>query len=104
MYFLTWEIQRYVESIIFISTMNGQDRKDLNVILERMDQADKDREQIHQDIKFIKENLFNPHEGLWTETKQNTQFRENTTKWRSVIGVGFMGLMVERVYNFIIGS
>ena len=104
MYFLTWEIQRYVELIIFISTMNGQDRKDLNVILERMDQADKDRERIHQDIKFIKENLFNPHDGLWTETKQNTQFRENTTKWRSVMGVGFVRLMAERVYNFIIGS
>ena len=84
--------------------MNGQDRKDLNVILERMDQADKDRERIHQDIKFIKENLFNPHDGLWTETKQNTQFRENTTKWRSVMGVCFVGLMAERVYNFIIGS
>ena len=41
---------------------------------------------------------------LWAETKQNTQFRENTTKWRSVMGVGFVGLMAERVYNFIIGS
>ena len=36
--------------------VNGQDKKDLNVILERMDQADKDRDKIHQDIKFIKEN------------------------------------------------
>jgi hypothetical protein len=27
--------------------MNGQDKKDLNVILERMIQADKDREQIY---------------------------------------------------------
>ena len=79
--------------------VNGQDRKDLNVILERMDQADKDREQIHSDIKFIKENLFNPHNGLWTETKQNTQFRENTTKWRSVIGVGFVGLVIDKVWN-----
>ena len=84
--------------------MNGQDKKDLNVILERMEQAEKDRGQMHTDIKFIKENLFNPHEGLWAETKQNTLFRENTTKWRSVIGVGFMGLMAERVYNFITGS
>ena len=79
--------------------VNGQDRKDLNVILERMDQADKDREQIHSDIKFIKENLFNPHNGLWTKTKQNTQFRENTTKWRSVIGVGFVGLVIDKVWN-----
>ena len=56
--------------------MNGQDKQDLNVILERMEQADKDRSQIHSDIKFIKENLFNPHEGLWAESKQNTQFRK----------------------------
>jgi gamma-glutamyltranspeptidase len=79
--------------------MNGQDKKDLNVILEQMKQADKDREQMHTDIKFIKENLFNPHEGLWAETKLNSQFRENTTKWRSVIGVGFMGLIIDKVWS-----
>ena len=79
--------------------MNGQDKKDLNVILERMVQADKDREQMHIDIKFIKENLFNPHEGLWAETKQNTQFRENTTKWRCVIGTGLLAIFFERVWS-----
>ena len=82
--------------------MNGQDKKDLNVILERMDQADKDREKIHTDIKFIKENLFNPHEGLWAETKQNSQFRENTSKWRGVIGTGFVGLFFKQVYDLFI--
>jgi len=79
--------------------MNGQDKKDLNVILEQMKQADKDREQMHTDIKFIKENLFNPHEGLWAETKQNSQFRENTTKWRGVIGVGFIGLIIDKIWS-----
>ena len=79
--------------------MNGQDKKDLNVILEQMKQADKDREQMHIDIKFIKENLFNPHEGLWAETKLNSQFRENTTKWRGVIGVGFIGLIIDKVWS-----
>jgi hypothetical protein len=82
--------------------VNGQDKKDLNVILERMDQADKDREQIHSDIKFIKENLFNPHEGLWTETKQNTQFRTDTKKWRGVIGAGFIGLFFKQVYDLFV--
>ena len=82
--------------------VNGQDKKDLNVILERMDQADKDREQIHSDIKFIKENLFNPHEGLWTETKQNTQFRTDTQKWRGVIGAGFIGLFFKQVYDLFV--
>ena len=79
--------------------VNGQDKKDLNVILQRMDQADKDRDKIHSDIKFIKENLFNPHEGLWAETKQNSQFREDTKKWRGVIGAGFVGLFVKQVYD-----
>ena len=89
--------KNYMEKLV-----NGQDKKDLNVILERMDQADKDREQIHQDIKFIKENLFNPHKGLWTETKQNTQFRENTTKWRGVMGTGVIGLFLKQVYDLFI--
>ena len=79
--------------------MNGQDKKDLNVILEKMKQADRDREQMHTDIKFIKENLFNPHEGLWAETKLNSQFRENTTRWRGVIGVGFVALIIDKVWN-----
>jgi len=89
--------RNYMEKLV-----NGQDRKDLNVILERMDQADKDREQIHSDIKFIKENLFNPHNGLWTETKQNTQFRENTTKWRGIMGTGVIGLFLKQVYDMFI--
>ena len=79
--------------------MNGQDKKDLNVILEQMKQADKDREQMHTDIKFIKENLFNPPEGLWAETKLNSQFRDNTTKWRSIVGVGFVGLIIDKVWS-----
>ena len=79
--------------------MNQSDKKDLNVVLERMEQADKDRAQIHTDIKFIKENMFNPHKGLWAETKLNTQFRENTTKWRFPIGVGFISLAIKHIWD-----
>ena len=75
--------------------MNGQDKKDLNVILERMEQADKDRDQMHTDIKFIKENMFNPHKGLWAETKLNSQFREDSKKWRYPIGVGLISLVLK---------
>ena len=82
--------------------VNGQDKKDLNVILERMEQADKDRGKIHDDIKFIKENLFNPHEGLWQESKQNTQFRQDAKKWRGVIGAGFIGLFFKHIYDLFV--
>ena len=80
--------------------MNGKDRNDLDVILQRMEQADVDRRAIHKDIKFIKDNLFNPHKGLWAEAKLNTQFRENATKWRSVIGTGLIVVVIERLYSF----
>ena len=81
--------------------LNGQDKKDLNVIIERMEQADKDRDQMHSDIKFIKENMFNPHEGLWAETKQNSLFRENATKWRGIVGAGVIGLFLKQIYDII---
>lgn len=80
--------------------MNGKDVKDLNVILERLDVAEKDRANMAKDIKFIKDNLFNPHEGLWAESKRNTQFRENTVKWRGIIGTGFVALVVKQLWDF----
>jgi hypothetical protein len=82
--------------------MNQSDKKDLNVVLERMEQADKDRGQIHTDIKFIKENMFNPHQGLWAETKQNSQFREDSKKWRYPIGVGLISLVIKNIWDSIV--
>ena len=67
-----------------------------------MEQADKDREQMHTDIKFIKENMFNPHEGLWSETKLNSQFREDSKKWRYPIGVGLISLVIKNVWDTIV--
>ena len=81
--------------------MNGQDKKDLNVVLERMEQADKDRETMHTDIKFIKENMFNPHQGLWAETKLNSQFRADSKKWRYPIGVGLISLVLKNIWDSI---
>ena len=72
--------------------MNQADRKEFEVIHSKIDN-------ITADIKFIKENLFNPHEGLWAETKLNTQFRKNTTRWRGVIGTGVVGLFFKHVWD-----
>jgi hypothetical protein len=60
---------------------------------------DKANTKTDESLSFIKENLFNPNEGLWRETKQNTQFRENTTKWRGVIGAGFLALVVDKLWK-----
>ena len=90
--------------------MNQHDRKQLEIAHLKLDDMRQDlvdlkndMEKAHQktdeSLSFIKENLFNPHEGLWAETKENTRFRENSQKWRSIIGVGFIGLVIEKVWS-----
>ena len=90
--------------------MNAADRKQLEIAHLKLDDMRQDlvdlkndMEKAHQktdeSLSFIKENLFNPHEGLWAETKENTRFRENSQKWRGIIGVGFIGLVIEKVWS-----
>ena len=90
--------------------MNAADKKEFELIHEKIDNIKQDITDMKKDmsmahgkteesLRFMKENLFNPHEGLWAETKQNTQFRENSQKWRGVIGVGFVGLLLEKVWS-----
>ena len=90
--------------------MNQADRKEFDILHEKIDNinhivndikvtSEGQHEMLRQDIKFGKENLFNPHEGLWAETKQNTQFRESTSKWRGGIGTGFIGLFVKHIWD-----
>ena len=85
--------------------MNKIDKENLKLIEYRLDEQDKRVDLLHQefdsklgdihtDIKFIKENLFNPESGLWAETKLNTQHRQQTTKWRTIIGGGVIALMI----------
>ena len=92
-----------------------EDRKQLEIahlklddvrqdIVDLKNDMEKAHEKTEESLRFIKENLFNPHEGLWAETKLNSQFRENTTKWRGVIGVGFVALLVEKVWSIFTGG
>ena len=90
--------------------MNQHDRKQLEIAHLKLDDMRQDlvdlkndMEKAHQktdeSLSFIKENLFNPHKGLWAETKENTRFRENSQKWRGIIGVGFIGLVIDKVWS-----
>ena len=94
--------------------MNQADRKEFELIHNKIDDIKKDIDEMKYDmtmahgktnenLKFIKENLFNPHEGLWAETKLNTQFRDNTSKWRGIVGVGFVALIVDKVWEMLGG-
>jgi len=90
--------------------MNQADRKEFDIIHNKIDnltnsieelkdEMDKAHSKTEESLSFIKENLFNPHQGLWAETKLNTQFRTDTKKWRGVIGAGFIGLVFKHVWD-----
>lgn len=90
--------------------MNQADRKEFDLIHNKIDQIKEDindlkttmntaHQRTDESLSFMKENLFNPHEGLWAETKQNTQFRENSQKWRGIVGIGFVGLIIDKIWN-----
>ena len=90
--------------------MNQHDRKQLEIAHLKLDDMrqdlvdlKKDMEKAHQktdeSLSFIKEKLFNPHQGLWAETKLNSQFRDDSKKWRLPIGVGFIGLVIKNIWE-----
>ncbi len=90
--------------------MNKDDKSEFDLIHNKIDVIKSDIDDLKNsmviahnktddNLRFIKENMFNPHEGLWAETKLNSQFRENTTKWRGVIGVGFIGLIIDKFWS-----
>ena len=90
--------------------MNQKDRTEFDLIHNKIDHITQSIDELKQEMEtahtktdeslsFIKENLFNPHEGLWAETKLNTQFRQSTAKWRGVIGTGFIGLMAKHIWD-----
>jgi len=91
--------------------MNATDRKEFDLIHNKIDDIKKDIDEMKHDmsmahgkseesLRFIKENMFNPHEGLWAETKDNTRYREDSQKWRMTIGAGFIGLFFKQLYDF----
>jgi hypothetical protein len=94
--------------------MNQADRKEFDLIHNKIDDIKKDiddlknsmavaHDKTDEALSFIKENMFNPHQGLWAETKLNTQYREDSKKWRYPIGVGFITLMIKNIWDTIVG-
>jgi hypothetical protein len=90
--------------------LNQSDKKEFDLIHNKIDNItqsigelkldmDTAHGKVDENLRFIKENMFNPHEGLWAETKLNSQFRQSTSKWRGVIGAGFIGLFVKHIWD-----
>lgn len=82
--------------------MDGKDRQDLSLVLQRLSQQDVLREKqgesllailnqqeerfntrldtVDTSLHTIKVSLFDPHKGLWFETKKNSSFRKAMAK------------------------
>ena len=95
--------------------MNQQDRKEFEIVHLKIDGLKEDIEKLttdmekahlktEQTLSFIKENLFNPNEGLWAETKENTRHRQDSQKWRMTIGAGFIGLFFKQIYDLFLNN
>jgi len=73
-------------------------------IFKEVEKLNEDNLKAHTDVKndlrFIKNNLFDPNEGIWAEVKRNTNFRNETVKWRNALGLGFFGLIGKHIYDF----
>ena len=57
-------------------------------------------EDVKDDLRFIKNNLFDPKEGVWAEVKENSNFRKETVKWRNALGLGVFSLIGKHIYDF----
>ena len=106
--------------------MNGKDRKDLDIILYRLDEQDRLREGMRKDffervkkiersmdsahsdtrsdLKFIKENLFDPEKGLWAETKANSSFRSSITRTLWFIFPASIASVIKILWDSLRGS
>lgn len=71
-------------------------KQDISYLQDEMNKA---HIKTDESLRFIKENLFNPNEGLWAETKKNSGFRKDTQKWRGIIGTGVIGLLIKQIYD-----
>ena len=92
--------------------MNANDRKEFEIVHLKIDELKKDITELKDEmskahsktdesLSFIKENLFNPNQGLWAETKLNSQFRENSQKGRGIVGTGFVGLFLKQLWDMM---
>ena len=94
-----------------MAAQNPTTKETLKVIEYQIDQIFKEVEKLNEDnlkshtevkndLRFIKNNLFDPNEGIWAEVKQNSNFRNDTVKWRNALGLGVFSLIGKQVYDF----
>jgi len=94
-----------------MAAQNPTTKETLKVIEYQIEQIFKEVEKLNEDnlkahtdvkndLRFIKNNLFDPNEGIWAEVKRNSNFRNDTVKWRNALGLGVFSLSGKHIYDF----
>jgi len=94
-----------------MAAQNPTTKETLKVIEYQIEQIFKEVEKLNEDnlkahtdvkndLRFIKNNLFDPNEGIWAEVKRNSNFRNDTVKWRNALGLGVFSLIGKHIYDF----
>jgi two-component SAPR family response regulator len=94
-----------------MAAQNPTTKETLKVIEYQIEQIFKEVEKLNEDnlkahtdvkndLRFIKNNLFDPNEGIWAEVKRNSNFRNDTVKWRNALGLGVFSLVGKHIYDF----
>lgn len=94
-----------------MAAQNPTTKETLKIIEYQIEQIFKEVEKLNQDnlkahtdvkndLRFIKNNLFDPNEGIWAEVKRNSNFRNDTVKWRNALGLGVFSLVGKHIYDF----
>ena len=83
-----------------MSANEHQDLKDAIVDLAHQIQrmADKQDEMI-EDVKKIKEAIYNPEQGLYARLRDLEQWQQNVAKFIWTVGLAVTGLIVQAVYS-----
>lgn len=83
-----------------MSENEHQDLKDAIVDLAHQIQrmADKQDEMI-EDVKKIKEAIYNPEQGLYARLRDLEQWQQNVAKFIWTVGLAVTGLIVQAIYS-----
>jgi len=96
--------------------MNGEDKKDLKVILEKMERAEKDREDMSEaiktlptmqtDIATIYKVLLGSKDdrsdlGLVGDVRENTEFRNSAKYWLRALGGVNIGIGLKMIWDVV---
>jgi predicted nucleic acid-binding Zn-ribbon protein len=79
-----------------------QDLKDAIVDLaHQIQRMDDKQDQMIEDVKKIKEAIYNPEQGLYARVRDLEQWQQGASKFIWTVGIAVTGLIIQAIYTNI---